>query len=313
MNKEQDSHYLYHQLLKEICDEENIQIQFFSDSWIMALTKDKQRRMIVGYKFDHNGHGLGGLIDDKAALSEYLNFYQIPNVKHHIIYSPSNHDTYACRYNHLGYLKELFHLYQNDVVLKPNGGTSGMGVSHITSLDELEEKFNTMKSPYDIFSLCPYLEIKHEYRAIMLNGAIELLYQKELPEVIGDGVSTIKELLEQFNFEYFKNYQGSNQDKVLLKGEKYLHNWKFNLSGGARANLNVEKSISDEVSALAIKVAELIGLQFGSVDIIQTKDGHYLVMEINSGVMMENFMKENEEGYLMAKRIYRKAILHLFS
>lgn len=313
IKKEEDKQFLFHQLLEEICTEENIKIQFFSSNWIMVLEKGQERRVIAGYKFDHNGHGAGLVFDDKAALSEILSFYHIPNVMHHVVYPSSNLEVYAKNYNNMDYLKKLFNKYHNNVVLKPNNGTTGMGVSHITTLKDLEEKFSSLTSEYGLLSLCPYYEIENEYRAIMLNGEILVFYQKERPVVVGDGVSSIKELLEKFNYEYFKDYEEENKDMILKKGEKYIYNWCFNLSGGAKANLDVCNDIRRNVSLLAKQVADVTHLGFGSVDIIRTKDNQYFVMEINSGVMMEKFMKKDEEGYKLAKEVYRKAIESLFS
>ena len=52
---------------------------------------------------------------------------------------------------------------------------------------------------------------------------------------------------------------------------------------------------------------------FCSVDIIKTKDSNFYVMEINSGVMMQNFIKQNENGYMIAKLIYKEAIIEMFN
>ena len=59
---------------------------------------------------------------------------------------------------------------------------------------------------------------------------------------------------------------------------------------------------------MAIEIAKKIGLGFGSIDIIKTSDNELFVMEINSGVMMENFIKQIPEGYSIAKKIYTKVI-----
>ena len=47
--------------------------------------------------------------------------------------------------------------------------------------------------------------------------------------------------------------------------------------------------------------------------IIKTKDSNFYVMEINSGVMMQNFIKQNENGYMIAKLIYKEAIIEMFN
>ena len=74
----------------------------------------------------------------------------------------------------------------------------------------------------------------------------------------------------------------------------------------------IEKEIKTEILKLATKVANTIDLIFGSIDIIRDKNSKYYVLEINSGVMMDNLIKENENGYEIAKSIYKKAIKAMF-
>ena len=58
---------------------------------------------------------------------------------------------------------------------------------------------------------------------------------------------------------------------------------------------------------------ENIDFGFCSIDIIKTVENEFLVLEINSGVMMKNLIKENDFGYNIARGIYEKAVLALFS
>ena len=53
-------------------------------------------------------------------------------------------------------------------------------------------------------------------------------------------------------------------------------------------------------------------IKYGSIDIIKTTDGHYYVMEINSGLMMDNFILQHENGKEVARKIYKEAIIKMF-
>ena len=55
---------------------------------------------------------------------------------------------------------------------------------------------------------------------------------------------------------------------------------------------------------------EEIGVRFASIDIVSTNEG-LKVLEINSGVMMENFAGESPQNYRKAREIYRDAILKM--
>ena len=47
---------------------------------------------------------------------------------------------------------------------------------------------------------------------------------------------------------------------------------------------------------MAKDVSKKINLGFGSIDIIKTIDNKYYVLEINSGVMIENYIKLTSDG-----------------
>ena len=183
-------------------------------------------------------------------------------------------------------------------------------VTDINKIDDILDKIFT--SNYSI-SICPYYNIKHEYRAIMLAGENKLLYAKYLPIVIGNGKKTIRQLLIEFNRDYFMDkLQDSKYDKVLANNEKFQYNWKFNLSQGSIAKKVDNKILEDKLVKLAKKVCNEINLKFGSVDIIQTTEDELLILEVNSGVMLENYIRFDTNGYMVAKNIYKEAIKNLF-
>lgn len=299
-------------IIQEVCLEEGISFSSLSKDWIMVLEKDNKSRMLVGNKFDLNGHALGLICDDKYALYEVLKHYNIPIVEHNIVYAPSNNATFAVGCNSLDYLKELFLKYNKSVVLKRNRGLAGNGVYHIVDEDDLEEKYNLLCVKNDSLSLSPFMEIENEYRVIMLNGNVELIYKKELPIVVGDGKSTLKELLLDFNYEFFEDYDDDNKDIILKNGEKFVYNWQFNLSKGARASLDINEDVKKQVLELAYKVARKVDFKFVSIDIIKASDNKYYVLEINSGVTMNKCTNKIPNGYNIVKEIYRKAVLELF-
>lgn len=59
-------------ILSEICKEQSIKLTYLSKDWIVVLEKDNKCKILAGYKFDLNEHGLGEVCDDKYALCELL-------------------------------------------------------------------------------------------------------------------------------------------------------------------------------------------------------------------------------------------------
>lgn len=143
----------------------------------------------------------------------------------------------------------------------------------------------------------------------MLDKEPQLLYAKYLPIVKWDGKKTIRELLVEFNHGYFiDKLEDSKFDKILAENEEFQYNWKFNLSQGSIAKKVDDNILSEKIINLARSVCEEINLRFGSVDIIQTTNDDLLVLEVNSEVMMDNYIRLMPDGYITAKRVYKKAI-----
>lgn len=297
-------------LIKEICTEKRIKCKFISNGWITVLEKNNKVRTIAGYKFDLNKLAISKVFDDKFATYELLKLYNIPVVEHNLLYSKDNLCDYTSKKNTFNYLEKISKKYNNDVVIKINEGTCGREVYHFSSLSELKYFYNNLnkKSSY---SICPFYNIENEYRVVILNNEIRLIYKKILPIVYGDGKSTIKELLEKYNYSYFKDYNGSNKDEILLKNEEYKHSWKFNLSNGAIASFEIDEEVLINIKSVVNKILNNLDIMFCSIDIIKTNDKYY-VLEINSGVMMKNLLIENKNIYNQVKTIYSDAVDLMF-
>jgi glutathione synthase/RimK-type ligase-like ATP-grasp enzyme len=54
-----------------------------------------------------------------------------------------------------------------------------------------------------------------------------------------------------------------------------------------------------------------LNIGFASIDIIET-GGQQLILEVNSGVMMEHFAHSLPDGYARAKAIYARAVALMF-
>ena len=303
----------FKEIIKEICTEDNIKYKFLSKDWVIMLEKDGKTRFISGYKFDLNSHGIGLIADDKYALYEVLKSKNIPVIEHKIVYNKMNNLDYAIGCNTYEYVKEYFEKNNNNIVIKPNDGTCGKNVFNVTDVNEIDIVLDKIFLKNYSISMCPFYKIKHEYRAIMLDGENKLLYTKYLPIFTGDGNKTIRQLLLDFNYDYFiDKLEDSKYDKVLPKNKTFEYNWKFNLSQGSIAKKLNDKLLQDRLIKIAKQVCKEINLKFGSIDIIETTNNELLVLEVNSGVMLENYISLNPNEYIYAKDIYRNAIKNLF-
>ncbi len=260
----------FERMLYQICEENGIKLQFLSRNWIKRLEKSGKVCYVVGYKFDLNSQATSLLADDKFATYEALKFAEIPVIRHEILYDFDDHSEYAVGRNSLACVAECLQKWGGRMILKANNGTCGQQVFEITNLNQLVTALPQVFRQSYSASMCPFYEIKNEYRIILLDGAEKLSYMK-----------------------------------VKTAGE-----W-FNLERGARAEMIPEEK-HPRILELAQRAAKAINLRFGSVDIIETVDGEFLILEINSGVMTRDFLVQHPEQIEVAKQMYTEAVRKMF-
>ena len=295
----------FNKIIKQICQEKNIQYEELSDDQIIKLKKDNKNKFLVGYKFDLNTQATAEICNDKFALYAVLESEGIQVIKHNIIFK-----------NEESKLNKYFNEYNNDVVLKPNNGTCGNNVLHICDFNKLKDEYNRLINKCYSVDICPFYNIENEYRIVYLPNK-QYIYKKIKPIITGDGIHTVRELLIDFNKEYFskeENFKNENvsADYVPALGEIIEYEWRFNLSKGAKIS-NVDDKEKEILMEIVRKIVEVIGVKFVSIDTVKLTNNQYMVMEINSGVMMENLIKLQENGEQIAKDLYGEAIDLMFS
>jgi len=308
---ENSSRYLI-KILREICAEGNMDFETFSYDWISKLTRGDKIMYICGYHFPLNDASAALICSDKAALSAVLAERGIPCAEHRFFMSPQNlHFT-----GRDGNWPELCAmLWKNKtLVCKRNGGSGGSGVYLVQSQAELEravsEIFRTSRS----MAVSPFYEIINEYRAVILCGEVRLIYNKIRPYVTGDGGKTVFELMAQkFGPSASQIEVTAELDAVPPDGQRFNLGWKHNLGRGSVSAPVADADLLEKLSRLAAEAAQALKIKFASVDIIQTTadeevEERYMVLEINSGIMMEKFAASGRDNYLAAKKIYSDAV-----
>lgn len=289
-------------LIKEICDEENIKFSLISNDWIIVLERDDKVHYLVGMKFDLNNYVSAKICNDKYACFSALKHFNIPVCDYHILYKETDKSE----------VLDCFNKYNRDVVIKANKGCYGDKMFHIKDEDELFSKMNLLFEDNYSISISPFYKIKCEYRNIVLNNDVELIYGKERPVVIGDGVHTIYELLCNFNKPFFSKLEDHKDlDIVLEKDKEYSYGWQHNISKGAKPFKVTDLELIKRLSDISVGATKKLNLGFVSVDIVELDNGDLKVIEINSGVIT-NICDYFPDGEEIAKRIYRKAVLTMF-
>lgn len=126
--------------------------------------------------------------------------------------------------------------------------------------------------------------------SLQLNGAIGPFYEAE-----------IEYRIVTFN----------HQARVFL-GKKRVHSWKHNLINGAVTIEVKDKAKQEALAELASRTSQAMGLDFCSVDILETHQG-LMVIEVNHKVMLDEYCKQNPNEIPGLANLYREVILQRFA
>ena len=293
----------FNKIIKKIGEVLGIKITLLSDNWTTVLEKNHKIHYITGYQFDLNNHGIGNIMDDKGLFWDLLKYKNIPIINQYVIFH--NYD----KNNVLKYFSSC----NNEIIVKGNIGNAGKEVFKVNDEEKLFLVIDELLLKEYSVSLCPFYRIKNEYRVIILNNQVRLIFGKIKPTVIGDGKRTVKELAIEYNSFYQEHSDKiPNPNYIPKESEQFELSYKFNLSAGGKTFLNINPDLKTKITNLALHVAKELNIIFASVDIIHTENNELLVMEANSGVTMNKFITQNSSGYDIAYSIYRDAIRMMF-
>jgi len=209
------------------------------------------------------------------------------------------------------------------VVIKPNFGSHGIGVS--INLRTPEEALNAYKiaSEYEDTILVEKFIKGNHYRLLVVGDKMVAAALRLAAHVIGDGESTIEELIERENREnplrgedHEKPLTKIVVDKVVLaylekqrktlqyvpkKGETVFLRENDNLSTGGIA-IDVTDEVHPDNAKMAVMAAKVIGLDIAGVDItvsdigIPLEKANGAIIEINAapGIRMHHFPSKGQ-------------------
>lgn len=170
------------------------------------------------------------------------------------------------------------------VVLKPQYGSKGKGVIlNLKNSKELIVAFDELKDQYKDLLIEKYYE-GNDYRVCVVNNKVVAVSRRVAPFIIGDGISTIEQLVNIVNndklrgddhekpltkmkidYKYLQE-QNYNLNTILPKDKKVYLRKNANLSTGGVA-IDCTDEISEENKEICVRVAKAIGLDICGIDI----------------------------------------------
>ena len=176
------------------------------------------------------------------------------------------------------------------IVLKPLDGNHGRGITiDINSQQEAEEAYDLASAASKTRSVIVERYYRgHDHRILVINGKLIAVSERIPARVIGDGYSTIEDLIEQTNQDPNRGdghdniltkisvdktslgvlkRQGYEMDTILKKGEIAYLKATANLSTGGIA-IDRTDEIHPQNIWIAERVAKIVGLDIARIDVV---------------------------------------------
>lgn len=205
------------------------------------------------------------------------------------------------------------------VVLKPRFGHHGDGVMlQLANEHELSAAFATLQNRFTDIVIEQHIP-GYQYRLVVVGNKLVAAAERIPPAVLGDGQSTIQELIKAINGHPLRGQghelpltkiqvddqlranltkQGYHLESVPESGVKVSLYWQANLSKGAISR-DVTETVHPTIAQLVCRAVQLVGLDVAGVDLVCQDisvplGGQGAIIEINAapGIRMHQFPAE---------------------
>jgi len=218
------------------------------------------------------------------------------------------------------------------VIVKPNSGTQGTDVALVHTKAQF---FRAMKQifKHDRVALVQTYVQGRDYRIVVLDKEIISAYERIPLNVVGDGRSTIQQLLAKKARAFVASsrdtsinmrdpriaaklkYQGVTLMSVLGQGEQIFLLDNANLSTGGDA-VDVTDDIHPAFKKIAIQLTRDMGLRLCGVDLmidgtIAQKPQTFWILEINAAPGLDHYVKSGKAQQKIVESLYLKVLKSL--
>lgn len=218
------------------------------------------------------------------------------------------------------------------VVVKPNSGSQG---AHVALVANKQEFYRALRRIFKSDRIALVQQCVHgkDYRVVVLDKKIVSAYERIPLNIIGNGTSTITQLLaaKQKSFRVSKRDTFINlkdprianklkQQKLTLhsiipKNERVFLLDNANLSSGGDS-IDVTDTIHPDFKKLAIKLTADMGLRLCGVDLmidgdISEKPNAYWIIEINSAPGLDHYVTIGSVQQKIVEDLYREVLQHM--
>lgn len=185
------------------------------------------------------------------------------------------------------------------VLTKPDRGQDGIGIEIVENKKQLATVAKRHYKEKADFLIQPIIN-ENEYRILVINDEVMLMHSKEKQEIVGDGSSTIQQLLATIpitkkdpvfiQWQHVK--QKTNMGTVLKKG----HAFPYHLTNIPSATYYKTEDFDPAVVAWARKIAKTLSTSVVGIDVFIPGD----IADTNSFTIIE--LNSNPALYYLPKR-----------
>lgn len=299
-------------ILRALASELDFVVEPDPTGWVVRLVRPDGRSLLVyGYDFGLNPSSSADIARDKSACSQVLQAQGVPCVEHRIVFRP-DWARFTGQPSTFAAALDAFNAFGGNAVCKHNRGTGGAEVFHVQTVGELERALAQVFAVHHACAIAPYVPIEAEIRVILVDGVATAVFSKHRHTVIGDGQSDLATLVasqcpQAVGTPWLVELGAQRLQAVLPAGQQEVLHWKHNLGQGAQPVFDVPAPRRDATVALAQRACAALLLRAASVDIVWS-DNTPCVLEVNSGIMVENLARSGPVGQQLAQNTYRALV-----
>ncbi len=287
-----------------------------------------EKRYLRNTNFDINTLGSSEIARDKAYACYFMRLmgYPVPEGQEfftqrwcRIIGSKRNPEAAYHYAKRLGF----------PVIVKPNSKSQGSGVAKVWNKRELLQAVNVFQKNENVF-LVQRVATGNDYRIVILDGEVISAYQRLPLAVVGNGRSSVKQLLANKQKEFVKlerdtvlkmddprikgtlKRMGLSMRSILGKGRKIelLPNANLSTGGGA---VDVTPKIHPDWKKLAAKIARDMNLRYCGLDVmvqgtLETTPRSYVILEVNAAAGLDNYARIGKRQMRIVEGLYEKVL-----
>jgi len=218
------------------------------------------------------------------------------------------------------------------VIVKPNSGTQGIGVSLAYNKLEFYKAMRVVFSG-DKVALVQKRVLGKDYRLVVLDKKIISAYERIPLNVVGDGKSTIKQILNAKQKQFIASsrdtrinikdpriliklkHQKLSFYSVPLRGQRIFILDNANLSTGGDS-IDVTGKVHKFFAKLAVNLTRDMGLRLCGVDLIidgdiSKKTNEFWILEINAAPGLDHYVKMGKMQEKIVEDLYFQVLKHM--